>query len=98
MAIRPAVRAFVELGPLPDCHASVETIRAHERLLEIEGPVSDEEAAVLLRCFGPDDCFGLAWTLLHLIETAPGGIPIKAAPSAQDNEWIQRLWHRSHRE
>ena len=22
--------------------------------------------------FGPDECFGLAWSILHLIETAPG--------------------------
>ncbi|MFE7712020.1 hypothetical protein ACFU6I_41130 [Streptomyces sp. NPDC057486] len=32
---------------------------------------ADEEAHVLAECFGEDLCFGLAWNLLHLIETAP---------------------------
>ena len=59
-------------------------------------PVTDDEAALLIRCFGPDDCFGLAWTLLHLIETAPGRLPLKAEPSPAENEWVRRLWDRAH--
>ena len=35
-----------------------------------------------------DDCFGLAWTLLHLIETAPEAID--RLPAGQ-NEWIDRI-------
>jgi len=41
-------------------------------LAAVKTPVSDDEARALVRVFGPDDCFGLAWTLLHLIETAHG--------------------------
>ncbi|MDB6032726.1 MAG: hypothetical protein JWM16_3064, partial [Verrucomicrobiales bacterium] len=26
----------------------------------------------LVKVFGPDDYYGLAWSLLHLIESAPG--------------------------
>jgi hypothetical protein len=44
--------------------------------------------------FGPDDCFGLGWTLLHLIETAPGW-PIKAVLDGSQGEWIDRLRERS---
>jgi len=58
--------------------------------------VNDEEAALLIECFGPDDCYGLAWALLHLIESAPGGIPLRSKPSPSSNEWIQLLWERSH--
>lgn len=49
-------------------------------------PLTEEEAVALLVCFGPDDAFGLAWTLLHLIEATPGGVPIAAMPQPSDNE------------
>lgn len=36
------------------------------------------------------DCYGVAWTLLHLIETGPNPVvTIKPAPDA--NEWHHRL-------
>jgi hypothetical protein len=96
--VRQVVADFVKLGSLPDEDASAETITKHQRALErITRPVTDEEAELLVRCFGPDDCYGGAWALLHLIESAPGGIPIKEAPSEKDNEWIRYLWARSHR-
>lgn len=98
MKIRKAVEAFVNLGPLPDSNAPEDKIAAHEAaLLKIPKPITDEEAMQLLVCFGTDDCFGLAWTLLHLIESAPAGIPIKSKPKESDNEWIKRLWERSNR-
>ncbi|MEU0382903.1 hypothetical protein [Streptomyces chartreusis] len=51
----------------------IEVISETQRLLErIPKPVTDDEAQALATLFGPDNCFGLAWTLLHLIETAPG--------------------------
>lgn len=98
MPVRYPVQEFVKLGPLPDCRAPEDVIRNHQTwLLRIEEPVSDDEAVQLISCFGPDDCYGLAWTLLHLIETAPSGIPIKQKPSERDNEWLRRLWTRSQR-
>jgi len=53
--IRLEVAAFVELGVLP---------------LEDSAEVACVEASRLLLCFGAgeDSCFGLAWTLLHLID------------------------------
>ena len=93
MALREPVMAFLANGPLPDEDQDVETIQRAESLLDaIPGPVTDEEAHALLAGFGPDGCFGLAWTLLHLIETAP------AVGSARypvtDNPWVQRLRRR----
>jgi hypothetical protein len=98
MGIRPEVLAFAELGPLPASSADETVIARHESLLhKIKKPVSDQEAALLVTLFGADDCYGLAWALLHLVETAPGGIPAKAPPNDSDNEWVRRLWARSHR-
>ena len=98
MPIRPEVSEFVALGPLPAASASEEVIARHERsLASIQGPVSDDEAALLITSFGPDDCYGVAWTLLHLIESAPGGVPVAAEPALDANEWLRRLWARSHR-
>lgn len=98
MSVRQEVREFVNLGPLPDASADEQVIAEHEAHLHaIVSPVTDDEAALLIRSFGPDDCYGLAWTLLHLIESAPGGAPIAVEPDDTDNEWIRRLWARSHR-
>jgi hypothetical protein len=92
--IRQTVTDFVAAGPLPDEDASVEAIQHSQDLLErIEAPVSVEEATALLPVFGPDDCYGLAWTLLHLIETAPGAQTAEY-PADSDNPWIQQLRRR----
>jgi hypothetical protein len=38
------------------------------------GPLGEEPPA-LVSCFGPDDCYGAARTLLHLIGTSPAPGP-----------------------
>jgi hypothetical protein len=38
----------------------------------ISRPLNLAEAVALARVLGDDNCFGLAWSLVHLIETAPG--------------------------
>lgn len=98
MEVRPEVQRFVDRGPLPsEDDATEEEVTARQNELEaINGPVSTEEAGLLLGTFGPDDCFGLAWTLLHLIETAPSS-PVTSPPEPDANEWVRRLWDRAHR-
>lgn len=92
--IRREVRAFTELGTLPPSAASEEEIARYEQALDgITKPVSQDEAFLLLRSFGPDDCFGLAWTLLHLVESAPTP-PVTQDPGPDGNEWLRRLWQR----
>jgi len=95
MAVRPEVAAFVALGPLPSSSDADEvSIARHQALLSrIKAPVTDEEAHSLAGAFGPDDCFGLAWTLLHLIETAPSPA-VRQQPPDDANEWILTLWQR----
>lgn len=93
--MRPEVRAFAAAGPLPDCTADEGEIDRRVRQLEaISRPVTAEEAEALAGCFGPDDCYGVAWSLLHLIETGPGPVPSVQRPGPNAGEWHLTLWNR----
>ncbi|MCX5174216.1 hypothetical protein [Streptomyces virginiae] len=90
--MRPEVQTFVADGPLPDRDASEEEIVRRDHLLAaISRPVTPEEAAALATCFGPDDCYGVAWTLVHLIETAPGPVPQLNDPGPDAGDWAEVL-------
>ena len=94
--MQPAVERLVQIGLLPTSDvATAPTLQELEALLaKVQTPISDSEARALVRLFGPDDCFGLAWSLLHLIETSPGW-PIADALDGLHGEWIDRLRERS---
>jgi hypothetical protein len=94
--MRPEIQRLALLGPLPsEPEASVEHLRQVESiLLSVTKPVSNEEARALGRLFGPDGCFGLAWTVLHLIETAPGW-PLVDCLVNSNNEWVASLRDRA---
>ncbi|WP_157489092.1 hypothetical protein [Pseudofrankia sp. DC12] len=95
MAIRREIREFVEAGGLPSGEAGVDEIRIRQEMLSrIPGPVSNEEASLLVDAFGPDDCYGLAWSLLHLIETAPGDLKFDDLRES-GNVWVRRLMDRA---
>lgn len=94
--MQKSVIELIKLGPLPSEQSSdIDLIKQYQDLLEgIKIPICDNEAIELSVVFGNDDCFGLAWTLLHIIETAPNW-PIKQALKNKNNEWIQTLIARS---
>lgn len=94
--MQQAINALVELGCLPSSvTATAPKVQAfEEQLSKVQTPVTDEEACHLLKLFGPDDCFGLAWTMLHLIETAPSW-PIRSALDSSEGSWIDRLRERA---
>ncbi|MFF3613563.1 hypothetical protein [Streptomyces sp. NPDC002580] len=95
--MRPEVQRFVAEGPLPGWDGSeAEIDRRYRQLKEIARPVTAEEAAALTACFGPDDCYGVAWTLVHLVETGPGPAPAVSGPGPDtaDNDWRHTLWAR----
>ncbi len=94
--IRQEINALNILGSLPSEHgAKPELIRKYEELYRsITRPVTDDEARVLVKLFGADGCFGLASSLVHLIETAPGW-PLKDCLNDLDNEWIIELRNRA---
>ena len=96
--MRNAVTELIELGPLPSSdNPDIEKLKKYQELLEsIKPPLSDEEATALVGIFGPDECFGLAWSLLHLIESAPGW-PLLEYLQGSENEWVVRLRERAMR-
>jgi hypothetical protein len=58
-------------------------------LADINEPLTDEEACAVIKLFGQnqDSCFGIDWSLVHLIETAPGW-PLQKCLDQENNEWI----------
>ncbi len=94
--MRPEIKCLVLLGPLPsEDDASVDHLRLVEtQLRSLATPVSDEEARALVTLFGSDSCFGVAWSFMHLIETAPGW-PIEDCLTNLENEWIVSLRDRA---
>lgn len=93
--VRRQVQAFVTDGPLPAWDADEEEIDMPvEQLEAIPKPVTGEEARALVSCFDPDDCYGVAWTLLHLIETGPTPVLI-TEPGPDANRWHHTLWTRA---
>jgi hypothetical protein len=99
--VRSEVKELLRMGPLPSEEESIRNPsvlleKYQQLLLSIEMPVTDQEARILTRIFGADGCFGLGWTLLHLIETAPNW-PIKECLEGVGNEWIDTLRDRAKR-
>jgi hypothetical protein len=72
--MRPEVDRIVQLDPLPsENEASPERFSQFEQSYRAIGrPIPDDEARALVALVGDDGCFGLASSLVHLIETAPG--------------------------
>jgi hypothetical protein len=93
--MQPAVARLVQIGPLPSSSVATASVLQELKALlaEVQTPIADNEARALVRLFGTDDCFGLAWSLLHLIETSPGW-PIEDALQGLNGEWIDRLRER----
>lgn len=93
--IRDEIIELDALGPLPsEDGVDIELLRRYETLINaITRPVTDDEARVLVNLFGSDGCFGLASTLMHLIETAPRW-PLEDCLRVQDNEWKVEMRNR----
>lgn len=96
--IRTSVEELVKLGRMPaDRGAVVDQVQAFEvALCRIESPVSDDEAIALLSVLPAteDSCFGLAWTAVHLIESAPNW-PLPEAGALKANPWVRSLLERA---
>lgn len=97
-SVRPAVQELSALGRLPsEIGANPQEVRKFEMLLRaISRPLTDDEASLLCRCFGLDGSFGLAATLMHLIETAPGW-PLNSCLMDIGNQWIREMRERAER-
>lgn len=95
--MRPEIERLVKLGPFPpEPMASIEYLREAEKLiLAITKPMTNQETRALVTLFGPpDSCYGLAWSVLHLIESAPDW-PIVDCIEHPNNEWVATLRDRA---
>ena len=94
--MRPEIKRLLLLGQLPsEDNASVDHLRLVESILKaVTKPLSDDEARALVSLFGPDGCYGVAWSFLHLIETAPGW-PLLDCLVNLENEWVASLRDRA---
>jgi len=94
--LRSQIQQLINMGPLPDSSsATSEQLVCYQNLLEsIPLPVNDDEAIVLASLFGSDDCYGMAWTLIHIIETSPHW-PLAECLNDVRNEWILNLRTRA---
>lgn len=95
-SVRTEVEELEKLGPLPsEDEAEVAQLeRIDELYRAIAKPITDAEARVLIELFGPDGCYGVASSFMHLIETAPGW-PLKECLQQLDNEWKIELRNRA---
>jgi hypothetical protein len=94
--MRSSVQQLAALGTLPaEGSASAADLQKVEELLNsIDPPLTNAEAIALMSVFGQDACFGLTWSLVHLIETAPDW-PIEASLREASGEWIRLLCERA---
>jgi hypothetical protein len=94
--VRSDVIELVRLGGFPPSKGVDLGLitRQQEFLQRITPPITDEEARELVKLFGPDDYYGLAWTVLHLVESAPNW-PLADCLADHSNEWINRLRARA---
>lgn len=95
-SVRTEVEELEKLGSLPsEDEAEVAQLKKIEALYRaIARPITDDEARVLVELFGPDGCFGLASSFMHLIETAPDW-PLKDCLEQLNNEWKIELRDRA---
>jgi hypothetical protein len=99
--LRPAVTAVVDLMPTPhDNDATEEYLdrfrAAMGRLLACQ-PLTEDEATALLPILDSseeNDLFGMTWTVLSAIETAPLGDWIPPSEAAGDQTWRGLLRRR----
>jgi hypothetical protein len=98
--MRQEVVELGRLGPLPPFQSILNNpegevlVRKYGDLItSIQRPVTDDEARVLVGILGPGDCFELEWSLIHLIETAPGW-PMEDCLADTGNQWVSFLKQR----
>lgn len=98
--MRGEIEELVRMGPLPASDEAVEDVlrlEEFQRLIQgIEEPPTSEKVRALATLFGPDECFGLAWALVHLIESHPAWPQLDLLPNSS-NPWIELLRDRAAR-
>lgn len=88
--VQGAVAGMARLGPMPSAVSPALNIVGdwESALRALVLPISEADAGVLAGLFGDDDCYGLAWTLIHVIETTPGWPLWELLPTG-GGKWIE---------
>jgi hypothetical protein len=91
----------MSMGAMPDDTVDIgeaELSNWNAAIVALPVPLTDDEAIGLLNCFPADDglVFGVAWSLLHAVETAPYG-PHLLSQLDQRSPWRAILWERASR-
>lgn len=94
--MRRSVNELIKMGPLPSEERSdIDFIQKYQNILHsIQPPLSNEEATKLTTLFGNDESYGLAWSLLHLIESS-ADFSVDKQLLENGNPWIQLLKKRT---
>jgi hypothetical protein len=94
--MRSELEQLLSLGPLTSEFApDVALLEQQENLvLALTAPATDEEARAAMALFGADGCFGLAWAVLHFVESAPGW-PIRECMADESSYWVGVMRERS---
>lgn len=96
--VRETVRTLVDLGQLPtDTELDEATAKRFAEAFSAVDRPSADEAAALVALLPPDSntSFGLAWTLVHLIESSPTWPDANVLDDR--NYWVALLRERSAR-
>jgi hypothetical protein len=94
--VRAEVARLVELGRFPNelDVTEDEVQKREEPIRALSTPVSDAEARLLLGILGEDDFWGMAWSIVTLIESAPG-YPDWEGIEQIVGDWRDTLWRRA---
>jgi hypothetical protein len=96
--MRSEVSHLVDMGPLPPSSSGAQRINDWQEAVErVKPPLTDEEAEALTSLFpaNEDECYGLAWVLVHLVESAPNW-PLEQCLQDRGNPWIASLRRAAH--
>ena len=99
--IRPEIEELERLGPLPaddddDPGIDRKLFDVEHLLAAVDPPVTVEEARVLAALFPRDGgtCYGLAWSLLHLIEALGADGLGAVVPGVNSAQWRKMFEQR----
>ena len=99
--IRPEIEELERLGPLPaddDDYPGIDRklFDVEHLLAAVDPPVTVEEGRVLAALFPRDGgtCYGLAWSLLHLIETLGTDGLREVVPGVNSAQWSKMFEQR----
>lgn len=95
--MRSEIEKLIELGKLPNSSSvDIDRLEKQQQLIScLVLPATNDEACAAINLLGDDECFGLAWSLLHFIESAPGW-PIDMCLQDIENVWVIRLRERAY--